>query len=145
MSVGYYTLSPEVAGGLGEGTVVDNSVHPPHVQRLHYEMEGWLGDDLLESFPCFIVTARVKDALLGLGASGFTFDSVEVSKSPTFEELHPGRKLPAFFWLKVQGRAGADDLGLSQDHRLVVSRRVLDVLRSLDLANCDVSEYSLAI
>jgi len=145
VTAAYYNLSPEVAGGLGERTVMDSSVHPPRVQRLHYEMEGWLGDELLESFPCFIVTARVKDALIGLGASGCTFDSVEVSKSPTFEELYPDRQLPPFFWLKVHGRAGADDLGLSEDHRLVASKRVLDLLKALDLANCDISEYPVAV
>ena len=145
MSAGYYILSPEVAGGLGERTVMDSSVHPPRVQQLHYEMEGWLGDDLLESFPCFIVTARVKDALIGIHASGCTFDSVEISKSPTFEELYPGRQMPSFFWLKIHGRAGAHDLGLSEDHRLVASKRVLDLLKSLDLANCDMAEYSAVV
>lgn len=145
MSVGYFTLSPEVAGGLGERTVMDASVHPPRVQRLHYEMQGWLGDEFLESFPCFIVTARVKDTLIGFGASGCTFDSVEVSKSSTFEELYPERQLPTFFWLKVHGLAGADDLGLSEDHRLVVSKRVLEALKSFDLANCDISEHSAGV
>lgn len=145
MTASYYMLSPEVAGGLGERTIMDSSAHPPRVQRLHYEMEGWLGDALLESFPCFIVTSRAKDALIGLSASGCVFDSVEVSKSPTFEELYPDRQLPPFSWLKIHGRPGADDLGLSEDHRLVVSSRVLDVLKSLDLANCDISEYCVAV
>ncbi len=145
MTATYYNLSPEVAGGLGERTVMDTSVHPPRVQRLHYEMAGWLGDELLESFPCFIVTARVRDALLGLGASGCTFDTVEISRSDTFEELYPDRMLPPFYWLKVQGRAGVDDVGLSDDNRLVVSKRVLDLLRAFDLANCDIRERPVTV
>ena len=51
----YVYIEPEVAGGLGDHTVMDRSVHPPIVSKLHYQMEGWLGDALLESFPVFIV------------------------------------------------------------------------------------------
>ena len=38
----YYVLEPEVAGGLGENSIVDHSVVPFQVTRLHYEFEGWL-------------------------------------------------------------------------------------------------------
>ena len=37
----YYILEPAVAGGLGEGTVMDSTVHPPRAERLHYEFEDW--------------------------------------------------------------------------------------------------------
>lgn len=38
----YCVIEPEVAGGLGENTVIDQSVHPPKIARLHYNFEGWL-------------------------------------------------------------------------------------------------------
>lgn len=141
MSGRFYILEPEVAGGMGEGTVLDRSTHPPGVSRLHYEFEGWLGDELLTTFPCYIVTARVQDALETLAATGVGFDAVQISASETFRELNPGRKLPEFAWLKVTGTAGKDDLGLSSDHRLVVSQRVLDRLKQFPLQNCEVDEY----
>jgi len=137
----YYTLEPEVAGGLGERSVLDASTHPPTVSRLHYELEGWLGDDLLQSFPCFVVTARLKRALESIPASGCEFDSVEVTKSQTFAELYPGRDLPEFFWLKPTGRAGLDDFGMSADHVLVASERALKCLRAFSLANCETGDY----
>lgn len=43
-------IEPEVAGGLGEETQMDSTVHPPLVKKLHLEFEGWLGDDILETF-----------------------------------------------------------------------------------------------
>jgi hypothetical protein len=43
----YFYVEPEVAGGLGERTVMDRSTHPPVVKRLHYQLEGWLGDAIL--------------------------------------------------------------------------------------------------
>lgn len=36
-------------------TIMEATVHPPRVERLHYEFEDWLGDDLVESFPSFLV------------------------------------------------------------------------------------------
>ena len=34
----FYSLEPEVAGELAEGTVMDTSVHPPIVTSVHYEL-----------------------------------------------------------------------------------------------------------
>ena len=77
--MGYWILEPEVAGGLGEGTIVDPHTQPPVVSRLHYAFQGWLGDELLTTFPCYIVTERVHQALARLEPSGCAFDSVQVT------------------------------------------------------------------
>jgi hypothetical protein len=66
----HFQLEPEVAGGWGANTEADTSKHPPVVSRLHYEFSGWLGDCLLESFPCFIATNAVIDSLSNVGISG---------------------------------------------------------------------------
>jgi hypothetical protein len=131
----YFYVEPEVAGGLGEHTVMDRSVHPPIVKRLHYQLEGWLGDAVLESFPVFIVTEEAKEALLGMGATGAAFDEVEVTVTDQFEELYPARELPSFARLKPEGQAGRDDIGAAADGRLVVSQRVLDVLSGLGISH----------
>jgi hypothetical protein len=131
--VAYTILEPEVAGGWGANTVADVSVHPPAVTRLHYEFQGWLGDDLLESFPCFIVSERLAAELLRSELTGFTLDALKVSTSAEFEELHPGRRLPEFRWLRVAGRAGQDDFGIGPDYRLVVSAAALAVLEGFSL------------
>jgi hypothetical protein len=136
-----YYVEPEVAGGLGERTVMDRGVHPPSVKRLHYQFEGWLGDVLLESCPAFIVTEKAKEALLGLGATGATFDLVEVTVTDQFEELYPGRKLPPFAWLKPEGDPGRDDFGKTADGRLVVSQRALNVLRELGISHALVQPF----
>ena len=44
----YYILEPEVAGGFGENVVYDPATR--HVEHLHYQFDGWLGDDLLDRF-----------------------------------------------------------------------------------------------
>lgn len=137
----YFYVEPEVAGGLGERTVMDRSAHPPIVNRLHYQLEGWLGDAILESFPAFVVTEDAKESLLGIGVTGATFDDVEVTVTDQFEELYPGRKLPLFAWLKPEGKAGRDDIGAAADGRLVLSQRALDTLSSLGISNALVEPF----
>lgn len=131
----YFYVEPEVAGGLGERTQMDRSVQPPILNRLHYQLEGWLGDAILESFPAFVVTEDAKEALLGVGATGATFDVVEVTVTDQFGELYPGRKLPLFAWLKPEGKAGRDDIAATADGRLVLSQRALDTLSGLGISN----------
>jgi hypothetical protein len=115
--VSYWVLKPEVAGGLGESTVIDRHTHPPIVHRLHYEVQTWLGD------------------------TGCSFDTVLVTPEYPFDDLYPGRTLPPFAWLKIIGRAGEHDFGMSPDHLLVVSARALQCLRDFSLAHCEGAEF----
>ena len=137
----FYFIEPEVAGGLGDRTVMDTSYHPPIVTKLEYKFEGWLGDELLESFPCFIMTEPLSTFLTKANLSGFTFESVHISTSDGFDEAFQNKILPRLLWLKVTGRAGVDDFGLADDHRLVVSGAALDILRAAQLDNADIEEY----
>lgn len=139
----YFLLSPEVAGGLGKNTVMNRTVHPPAISRLHYELDGWLGDELLESFPCFVVTRRLADAIENAGLSGVSFGDLEVTTSEQFKELYPDRDLPQFVWMKVMGKAGKQDFGLDDQNRLIASEKALDVLKTMRVDNCDTSEYRL--
>lgn len=137
----YFVLSPEVAGGLGKNTLMSTVEHPPSVSRLHYELDGWLGDDLLESFPCFVVTSRLAHSLRHAGLSGVDLREVEITTSEQFRELYPDRRIPVFAWLHIVGKSGRDDFGADAEGRLVVSERALRLLENFTLDNCDVSEY----
>lgn len=140
----WFVLGPEVAGGLGSRTVLDSSTHPPTVMKLHYVLEDWLGDDLIESFPCFLVSGPAKAAIVAAGLTGCTFAPVEVSCSPEFAEMHPACDLPPFDWLQVYSRPFELDFGVTANAKLVVSYRALQVLRSGRLSHCDVSEVQAA-
>lgn len=139
----YYFIKPEVAGGWGERTQVDRCVDPPRVIKLHYEFEGWLGDVLLESFPCFIITKEVSERIQERGATGVEFDEVEVSTSHQFRELHPSLRLPSFVWLKPEGRVGMDDFGLDPNRGLIVSERVLSLLKRAAVKRAAVAHASI--
>jgi hypothetical protein len=54
----FYYIEPEVAGGLGPKSETRRGNRRLVVTRLNYTFDGWLGDALIESTPCFILTER---------------------------------------------------------------------------------------
>jgi hypothetical protein len=138
----FYKLYPEVAGGWGPNTDFTRILGKSLViRKFHYEFDGWLGDELLQSSPCYIVTERLANAIRNHELSGCELKAVEVSTSDVFRELYPDRQLPRFAWLVITGTAGEDDFGLDADGRLVVSERAYSTLKTRQLSNCEVSEF----
>ena len=137
----FKSIEPEVAGGIGEDTKLDTTIHPPIVYQLHYEFSGWLGNDIVESFPCFIVTDALKEAILKEHISGVDFDYVKVTTNNEFDELHPGLSLPAFNWMKISGKAGEDDFGISDNLLLVISEKAYNLLSLFNISAADVKDY----
>jgi hypothetical protein len=138
----HFIVEPEVAGGLGANTVMDRTVHPPVVTHLHYQFDGWLGDVLVESFPCFAVTKEAKEAVLAEAMTGVQFSNMEVSKSDQFDELASTGPLPDFVRLEAVGKAGHDDFGVAKDGRLVMSQRALLLLQQLQMTNALVEPFA---
>lgn len=140
----YFLLKPEVAGGFGPRTLMlDQTARPPMLKRFNYEFSGWLGDSLLTTVACFIVTQQLSEKLTAGGFTGFSLGTVEITKSNEFMELYPEKVLPCFVWLKVHGKAGVDDFGIATDRkfRLVISERVLDILKESTLNHCEIQPF----
>lgn len=137
----FFLLEPYVAGGLGDNTVMDTSIHPPIVSRLHYTVDDWAGDELLESTPCFIITQHLASIVDAADLSGYRLADVEVTLSDTGTELLGDTELPTFRWLQVTGTAGTDDFGVTSDASIVVSTRALDTLRTGNIDNCDIEAW----
>jgi len=123
-----YILEPEVPGGLGPRTQMDRSSHPPRVSVLHFIFDGWLGDQLVESFPCYLVTSSLAQALADAGVSGIELADAEIETSDQFRDIYPNRLLPHFRWLRVIGSATESDIFITPDNRLGASQKALDVL-----------------
>lgn len=143
----YYIIEPEVAGEIGENTKYENydeivkNGAKPIISHLHFVFEGWLGDELLEVTPCFLVSERIKKAIETYGISGCVFTEVEVSFSDVFLELYPDREMPVFYRLIPQhvisteriinDNQDLDDIMISQKMYLVISERFRRILTSL--------------
>jgi hypothetical protein len=142
MMSAFFSLEPEVAGGLGPNTIMDRRVHPPVVSKLHYEFDGWRGDEIVESFPCFLVTESLMARLQAEQLTGMEAGQVEVSISEQFRDSDTGAKLPPFAWLKVVGVAGQDDFGMGLDFRLVISAAALRVIQATRPKAMDVEAFA---
>lgn len=138
----YYLLDPEVAGGLGPRTEIDTTVHPPIVAKLHFELDAWLGDDLVQSFPCYLVSESLKLDLEIMAPSGVSFHFAEVTASGDFEVFAHGKELPKLVWMKVSGSSGCEDFGLTPEARLVVSERVLVAMKRFRINHCGVKQVN---
>ena len=144
----FYSLKPEVPGHFGKQAIFDDRfARPPQVIKLHYEFDGWLGDDLVTVILTYAGTARLAGKLQNLvpAVTGLSFDMMTVTKSDEYREwgdLQP-QLLPDFVWFKIDGQPGVDDFGLA-DSRLIVSERILRVLQSLNLNHCEIGEYKTA-
>lgn len=137
----YYKIFPEVAGGLGPKSIIDTSSSPPIVIQLNYQFDGWLGNDLLEVFPCFIVTERLKNALSKSNLSGFYFSDVIITKSDIFIELMPQQELPSFYWFHITGKFDYDDFCISKSSELLISSQAKDFLSLFNIGDADIRRY----
>jgi hypothetical protein len=135
----YYVLEPEVAGNIANHSVGDLRSRPPKLERVHYEFDGWLGDELVESVSTFVVTEAMGYRLSAANLTGFSLRPCETSRSELFQDLHAHRKLPAFSWLCIQGTPGLNDFGISEDGRLVASSNAFAVLQQGHLKHCEIT------
>ncbi|OOM06323.1 hypothetical protein [Clostridium saccharobutylicum] len=151
-----FMLEPEVAGEIGENTIYDNFDDVryrgayPKISHLHFIFSGWLGDCIIESAPCFIVTDELKSKIEKSGLKGYKFEDLEVSLSDEFIEMYPNRDIPQFKRLIPMGSVvvydetytqwSGEDFNLSNKSYLVVSEKVLDILKECNIDNCDIYE-----
>lgn len=127
----WHLVEPEVAGQLGDRTVLDTSVYPPAVcadpeDGLEYRFADWLGDALIESSPVWLATAALADELASRAMVEIHPEPVTATADPEERDVS---RLPRWRWLRITGRLFQNHVSISADHRLVVSQQALDILR----------------
>lgn len=127
-----YFIEPEVSGQLGDNTNIDVSIDPPKVEHLHFVFYGWLGDDLIECFPVFLITEKLKNALAISELSGYEIKDCEIEESDEFKLLQ-NVILPNFFWLLITGNKN-DDFSIT-GNKLKVSDNAYSFLNQYNLQN----------
>lgn len=137
-----FIIDPEVPGQIGPRSNVDYDLYPPQVTSLDFIFDGWLGDDIVQSFPVYLVTKKASDVISQAGLSGATFAYAGVSTSGQFRELSNPPTLPPFFWLKVPTSRGQADFWLNNSNMLCVSDKAMQVLQKLSLKNAVITRGS---
>ncbi|MBH0156687.1 hypothetical protein IHV10_09940 [Fictibacillus sp. 5RED26] len=150
-----FFLEPEVSGGHGEKTVYGTEQDIAKkgvngkVEFLHYEFEGWLGDDILESTPAFIISYTLEAALEKSEFEDYELEKCLITTSDEFKELYPDRELPAFSrfiplgTIEVEGEHFKNWSGhhfcLSSKGELIVTQKALDFFGKFSIDNCDIT------
>ncbi len=129
----YFELTTQAAGSFGESVEFAGSrqERPPKVTKMAYDFESWPEDSINGWMSHYIVTKELAQALESANPplTGFSVGEVEVTTESQFDELYGDRELPEFVWLKVEGEAGKNDFGLSLKNSIVVSDRVLEIIK----------------
>jgi hypothetical protein len=129
-----FALEPHVAGELGPATILDPSLHPPIVTDVEYVLDHPDTDDLIESFPVFLVSEALATRLTGF--PGIAFGPAVVRPGDNYLELFGDAQHKQYVRLLV---GGGPDLWIGEDLILRASDRAMVVLREFDLRRCDIS------
>ncbi len=132
----YIKIEPEVIVGLGEDTKINKSNYPPIVNYLHINLEDWLGDDLMENFPVFIITEYLKSSLETTRFSGYTIKDLKLTFDEYFESNYQlEKKVPTFYWMVINGAKGEDDFFIDQSQTLNISVEAFSFMKKFNLKN----------
>lgn len=150
-----YFLEPEVSGGHGEYTIyrteddIETDGISGKVKYLHYEFEGWLGDDLLESTPAFIVSGILETELEKSDFIDYKLEECLITTSEEFKEMYPNKEIPAFSRfiplgkIEIEGEKFKNWSGhhfcLSSKGELVITQEALDFLKRFSIDNCYIT------
>lgn len=135
-----YILDPQVAGELGDGTVLDGSTHPPTVSKVDYVLDQPNADELIQSFPVFLVSAGLGTRLQQAGLSGFNLADVSVRPSDNYVALFGDAQHPQYLWMQVNGLPAGADCWLDTSFQLCVSDRMMSIIETAVLSDCLVEE-----
>lgn len=136
----YFLVEPEVMVDLGDDTVFDETDSANGtIKFLHIELESWGGDDLLTNHPIFVVTEQLKIGLEQTDFTGFTFDTMKITKGEYFDNGYDlDKPVPNFYWMKINGEPDIDDFVI-KDCELYISSRVLEYLKmNFQIENMDI-------
>ncbi len=129
----FLTVEPEASGFL---------IPRAPKGRVTCVFDTWLGDDMVRAYPALLVRTPVKEALLSLdGRSGFEITRARIRASGFYRKHSPGKRLPVFWAVQVNGQAGRNDMGLTPAGVLVVSHRILDVLLRFRIGRAVLAQY----
>lgn len=131
----FYLFEPEASGSSGDNTVYVGDPKARVISHLHYEFSLWPEDELQRGSSQYIGTEKLRQCLQALQppVTGIEFAEVEISgDEDEFERMErqgrPDSALGNWYWFKITGRAGLDDLAVAPVGHLVISERVASIM-----------------
>lgn len=138
----YFYVNPPAAGDPdGDNTVGNFAVRPPVITKLNFILLYWPGDVLIVGYTCYLTTVSAMEHVKAEKLTGASFDQVEITTSEDIEDLCPDVKLPELVWMKIGGKPGRDDFGISKNMTLVMSERALKLFQRLGIPHAEIEDF----
>ena len=134
-----FALDPQVAGELGENTVIDTSSHPPVVSHVDFVLDYPETDDLIQAFPVLLVSAEMADRLTAADVAGVALSGASVRPSEDCLAVYGAAGTGSYRRLEPVGTE-RDDCWLSNEFLICVSDRMMRILAQGIMKNCDTKE-----
>ncbi|NHA69126.1 hypothetical protein [Phycicoccus flavus] len=106
---------------------------------MEYVLDYPGANDLIQSFPVYLARTHLAESLLAAGFRGITWRAALITQGDAYDE-YPQSAVPNDYQWLVPGTAG-DDCWLL-DGELIVSDRMMEVLRGCNLNECDIEHLS---
>lgn len=144
----YFIIEPEVAGGLGEKTkIVYAEGKIKDITHLDYEFQGWQGDDILATHPCFIISESLSETIKHSSLKGYKLEDMDVSFSDEFKEFCKVNNIPQFIRIipteSIDEIKSIDLLNLDfyfyKKRYLVISEDALKIIKCFHISNSNIS------
>jgi hypothetical protein len=136
----YYIVEPVADAELGEQAVISFAETPREIINAHVYLFGYPESDLVQAYPLFLATSRLRAAIENSNIRGAIFLPCKVSKSDQYDELSHTTSIPEMFCLEPMGADGVDDLVYHTETELKASRRFVDLLHSMSHNGCIFTE-----
>ena len=134
-----FALEPHVAGQLGAGTALDATVHPPVVRSVEYVLDAPTSQDILESFPVYLVSNDIAAQLARASLRGFVLRDARITVSREYLDEFGNAQHKDYQWLYPTPDLAAD-CWIDDQLRLCVSGAMMDVLATGTLDACTIIE-----
>jgi hypothetical protein len=130
----YYKISPIVPGDMANDADVDTSLVPPVVRNASVIFKSSSLCDLMEIYPFYIVSDRLRDMIAKQSFSGVSWSKLTVKKD--------GLVVNGYSNMIITGGYDSDDFALGSNNLMIVNNRVLKEIKKFDIGECEISEYT---
>ena len=108
---------------------------------MQYVLDYPTTEDLLESFPAYIVSEALAERMTAARLRGFALDDAEVRPGENYVALYGNVPHKRYRWLRVTS-SSPSDCWLDSEYRLCVSDRMYDVISQHRIDGCDVTKIA---
>ncbi len=133
-----FVVQPLVGGELGLDVEYDRSTHPPGINRVQYVLDYPTTEDLLESFPAYIVSEALAERMTAARLPGFALDDAEVRPGDNYVALYGNVPHKRYRWLRIEPHTPDTDVWLGDELQLCVSDRMMAVLEEAELSAAEI-------